>query len=258
MQRLTAGLRRRRLSRREIIDEIRASEEFANLPFPGSMVGYYLHVGRCQFIRSLPPARRIVDLGGTHLRTDLGAMVTLGYRYPFEELVIVDLPSGERHRLYQSGEAPQEVPTRLGPVRYRYHSMTDLTDFADISVDLVYSGQSIEHVTPDEAAIVLKEVFRILRPGGHFALDTPNGRVTRLQQAAFVDPDHKVEYTQQELAAKLEATGFEILEAKGLNYAGKSLADGCFDANEVAANPGLYWAGGDCYILCFVCRKPAG
>ena len=32
--------------------------------------------------------------------------------------------------------------TALGPVRYRYHSMVDLSDYADDSVDLVYSGQS--------------------------------------------------------------------------------------------------------------------
>ena len=42
-----------------------------------------------------------------------------------------------------------------------------------------------------------------LRPGGYFALDTPNGRLTRLQQADFIDPDHKIEYTFEQLFAKL-------------------------------------------------------
>jgi SAM-dependent methyltransferase len=220
------------------------------------MLGSSIHAGRGQFIRMLPPAGRIVDLGGTHLHQEVGALVGLGYPYRFRELVIVDLPPDERHPLYQSDVVPREVRSPLGPVRYRYHSMTDLSDFEDLSVDLVYCGQSIEHVSDDEGSVVLKEVFRILRSGGHLALDTPNARVTRLQQAEFIDPDHKVEYTSEELSAKLEAVGFEILEVKGLNYAGRSLAAGRFNANEVAGNSGLFWEARDCYILCYQCRRP--
>jgi SAM-dependent methyltransferase len=171
-------------------------------------------------------------------------------------LVIVDLPSQDRHAIYQSGHLDREVPSPLGPVRYRYHSMTDLSGFDDGSVDLVYAGQSIEHVTHDDGSVVVKEVFRILRPGGWFAMDTPNARVTRLQQEAFIDPDHKVEYTYPELADLVTGAGLEILEAKGLNYAGRSLAVGRFDAEEVAGNTGLYAAAEDCYILCLLARKP--
>jgi len=92
--------------------------------------------------------------------------------------------------------------------------------------------------------------------GGHLALDTPNARVTRLQQDAYIDPDHKVEYSHQEMTAALAGAGFEVLETKGLNYAGRSLASGKFDADEVAGNSGLYAAIEDCYILCYICRKP--
>jgi SAM-dependent methyltransferase len=251
------GLGSGRLTADDVVDAIRGSEEFQNqVRFGAHMLGPSIHAGRAQFIRSLPPARRLLDLGGTHLHRDEGAMVALGYPYPFEELVIVDLPSEERHAIYRSDDARHEVRSPLGPVRYRYHSMTDLSDFADASVDLVYSGQSIEHVAPDEGSIVLKEVWRILRPGGHLALDTPNARVTRLQQEAFVDPDHKVEYTHDEVSRTLREAGFQIVEAKGLNYGGHSVASGCFDADEVARNSGLHWAIEDCYILCYVCRKP--
>ncbi len=100
-------------------------------------------------------------------------------------------------------------------MRYRYHSMVDLSDYPDGSVDLVYSGQSIEHVPPDVADKVLSEVRRVLRPGGYLGLDTPNARVTRLQQPDFIDPDHEHEYTDAEMRAKLASAGFEIVSAVG-------------------------------------------
>jgi len=254
---MVGGLVSGRMTRQEMVQFIRGSEEFtSHVGFTGSMLGHSIHAGRCQFVRSLPPARRIVDLGGTSLARDIGALVSMGYPYPFDEVVIVDLPPEDRHQIYRSTDSRREVESGLGPVRYRYHSMTDLSGFDDGSVDLVYSGQSIEHVTADDAAIVMKEVFRILRPGGSFALDTPNARVTRLQQEAFIDPDHKVEYTYPELAERLAGTGFDLVDAKGLNYAGRSLAAGRFDADDVAGHWGVYAAIEDCYILCLVARKP--
>jgi predicted SAM-dependent methyltransferase len=249
-------LQRGELSRRELVEMLRCSPEFDSpQALSARSLGPSIHVGRCRFIRSLPRAERIVDLGGTHLGDRRGAMVGLGYPYHFESLVIVDLPSDERHTIYQSAETAEVVETDKGPVFYRYHSMVDLSDFDDASVDLVYSGQSIEHVEPDEGRIVLKEVHRILRPGGRLALDTPNARVTRLQQPEFIDPDHKVEYTWPELRQMLVESGFQIESAIGLNYAGESLASGQFDAVEVASNCGFFDAVEDCYILAVVAAK---
>ena len=253
VSRLTTG----QITRRQLIESIRGSEEFVcRVPFSAAMLGHSVHIGRCQFIRSLPRARRILDLGGTHLANDVGAMVAMGYPYRFDELVIIDLPPDDRHPIYRKSDDLRQVQSHLGTVTYRYHSMTDLSAFADESFDLVYSGQSIEHVTPDEGMLVLKEVHRVLRPGGHFALDTPNARVTRLASANFIDPDHKVEYTHDELAGMLGDAGFTIVDAKGLNYAGPSLEAGRFDADAVASAPGLYEAIEDCYILAYVGQKP--
>ncbi|MCU4185574.1 methyltransferase domain-containing protein [Acidiferrimicrobium sp. IK] len=243
------------MTRDELSDFVRGSEEFQNRGWTARTLGPSIHAGRCQFIRSLPPARRIVDLGGTHLAREDGAMVALGYPYAFDELTIVDLPSNERHEIYRSTDGRHTVETPLGPVRYRYHSMTDLSGFAADSIDLVYSGQSIEHVSPDDGASVLAQVHRILRPGGHLAIDTPNGRVTRMQQAEFVDPDHKVEYTWPELEKKLISAGFEIESAAGLGWAGPPAQEGRFDPDQVAKHAGMHGAVEDCYILAVVARK---
>jgi ubiquinone/menaquinone biosynthesis C-methylase UbiE len=215
-----------------------------------------LHFSRSVFVRSLPRARRILDLGGTALGSSQGAMVLMGYPYPFEQLVVVDLPQDDRNQLYKEDAERHVVETGLGPVHYHYHSMTDLSSYPDASFDLVYSGQSIEHVPMADADTVLAEVVRVLRPGGHLGLDTPNARVCRLQQAEFIDPDHDYEYTDGEMRAKLEKAGFEVTEAKGLNYAGQSLAAGVFSSAEVATKRGLFADIESCYLLSYVCRKP--
>jgi hypothetical protein len=88
------------------------------------------------------------------------------------------------------------------------------------------------------------------------ALDTPNARVTRLQQAEFIDPDHDYEYTHEEMTTKLEAASLQILEAKGLNYAGSCLEQGRFSAEEVATRRGIFSKIEDCYLLAYVCKKP--
>jgi predicted SAM-dependent methyltransferase len=248
-------LRRGGRSTTEFVDGVRGSEEYAKRGFSGSMLKASVHAGRCEWVRSLPRARRIVDLGGTHLSSREGALVSLGYPYHFDELTVVELPSDDRHAIYR-GEQHERVETRLGPVTYRYHSMTDLSDFPDSSVDLVYSGQSIEHVHPEEAALMLKSVNRILRSGGHLALDTPNRRVTRLQQSGFIDPDHKVEYTWQELRELIVDAGLEVETVLGVNYAGGSLTEGRFNPDDVANNYGLYHEVEDCYIIAVLARKP--
>jgi SAM-dependent methyltransferase len=250
-----SGLQSGALSPQEVAQWAVASGEWWTVtPFPG--LGQSLHLSRMMFIRSLPAAKRILDLGGTALGNATGALVLMGYPYEFDDLVVIDLPSDERNELYQEDTAHAVTQTKLGPVRYRYHSMVDLSDYADDSIDLVYSGQSIEHVPLDVADVVLAEVRRVLKPGGYLALDTPNARVTRLQQAEFIDPDHEHEYTHAELSSKLEGAGFEVVEAKGLNYAGPSLAAGRFSVEEIASARGLFREIEDCYLLAYVCRVP--
>ena len=222
----TAAMAAGALTHADVVDRIRCSNEFRTaVPVEPANLHSSLHASRCEFIVGLPPARRIVDLGGGHTSDARGALVVLGYPYDFDELVVVDLPPDDRHPLYHS-ERFGAGDTDRGKVRYEYRSMADLSFAEDASVDLVYSGQSIEHVTEADGEIVLKEAFRILRPGGYMAIDTPNGRVCRLQQQAFIDPDHKVEYTLEELRDKVTAAGFDVLTERGLNWGGPAVSRG--------------------------------
>jgi len=80
-----ARLVRREFTRAELTQALRGSEEFQTLGFTGRMLGYSIHAGRCLFIKSLPEARRILDLGGYSLgfhalglMTILSAVLSLG------------------------------------------------------------------------------------------------------------------------------------------------------------------------------------
>lgn len=251
------GMARGELTHADLADRVRASSEYrTQVPILSAGLHVSLHASRSEFIIGLPPARRIVDLGGGATWDARGALVALGYPYDFDELVIVDLPPDDRHPLYHS-ERFGTNRTDRGLVRYEYRSMADLSFAEDESVDLIYSGQSIEHVTVEDGDVVLKESYRVLRPGGFMAIDTPNGVVCRLQQSSFIDPDHKVEYTLAELRDKVTAAGFTVLTERGLNWGGSAVARGEFDRTALAANRGIYYDAAGCYLLALVIQKPA-
>jgi len=243
------------LSRHGVAQALAHSEEFRR-QVPIADVLLSMHVSRSEFVAGLPRASRILDLGGTHQGMADGALVHMGYPYRFERLVVVDLPVEERHEIYQRGSKGATVQSELGPVEFAFHSMVDLSPYADGSFDMVYSGQSIEHVTESEGGSVMREVFRVLAPGGWFCLDTPNGPVWRLRSAALMNDDHKIEYGADQLASMLEAHGFEVTEAKGLNLMQHAVAARTFDEREASAHPGVFAAIDDCLLLALVARKP--
>jgi len=251
----SSKLARGELSRHGVAQALAHSEEFRRR-VPMADVLLSMHVSRSEFVSGLPRASRILDLGGTHQGLADGALVHLGYPYRFERLVVVDLPVEERHEIYQRGSKGATVQSELGPVEFAFHSMVDLSDYADGSFDLVYSWQSIEHVTESEGSTVAREVFRVLAPGGWFCLDTPNGPVWRLRGPALMNDDHKIEYGAQELRVLLESCGFDVTEAKGLNLMQHGVAAGRFDEGEASAHPGVFAAVEECLLLALVARKP--
>jgi predicted SAM-dependent methyltransferase len=235
-----------------ILSLIQCPEFKSHLLHPG------LHRSRQQIVRRLPQAAEIVDLGGSAAGRPEGALVYMGYPHRFERLSIVEPPRSERHAIYADhcGEYDKLIQTVRGPVRYVYTSMKDLRGFADRSVDLVYSGQSIEHVTREEATQTMREAFRVLKAGGHFCLDTPNRTVTRLQcPNEFINPDHKFEYTHEELSAALVDAGFTVGEILGLCWSANTLKSGRFLIDEYIAHEGLYDDFENCYLLYYGCEK---
>lgn len=78
--------------------------------------------------------------------------------------------------------------------------------FPDASFDLVSALDVIEHVDEDEA--ILREAYRVARPGGILAITTP--AFQWLWSYNDVLNGHKHRYTPQELRERVERAGFHV------------------------------------------------
>ena len=82
--------------------------------------------------------------------------------------------------------------------------------------DTVICLDLLEHVHKRD--LILTEIRRALGPGGALLLAVPNRATSwkrRLERAglfAYSDPDHKIEYTREELEDELERNGFRVVQ----------------------------------------------
>jgi SAM-dependent methyltransferase len=210
------------------------------------------------FQQCLPPADFILDLGGAAHDNPEGALRAMGYPYRPREIHIVDLPPDDRIGGAQRAEGQQIVMTEDGvQIRYVYSSMSELGEFGNASIDLIVSGESIEHISEAEADIVCHEAFRILKEGGHFCLDTPNGALTRLQSPdTMIHPEHQKEYLVHEIREKLITAGFQIVDAKGICPMPQSLQRKEFSYKELGQGPRLSDKPEEGYLFFFNAVKP--
>lgn len=80
------------------------------------------------------------------------------------------------------------------------------------AIDLAYSNQLIEHLHPDDANGQLREVWRVLRPGGRYLCATPNPLNGPHDISEYFDKKatglHIHEYQRRELARLFRSVGF--------------------------------------------------
>ncbi len=213
---------------------------------------FLIHRARDVMIRRfLPPAESIIDLGGIN-----APLFHMGYKHPFARMVIVDLPSEDRHSMYR------DIPFNAagsGKVSVHYCDMTLLKDFEDESFDLVWSGQSIEHVDTQAGARMCREALRVLKPGGHFCLDTPNRGITEIHTrhfgGGFIHPEHQHEYRADELRSLLLDIGFDIELERGVCEMPRTLTTGKFHYDDFVLGNVITSDPATAYILYFQCRK---
>jgi ubiquinone/menaquinone biosynthesis C-methylase UbiE len=111
-------------------------------------------------------------------------------------------------------KAPEMVE---GKIRTERLTLTDCLPYADASFDLVTMLAVLEHLDQPEA--ILREIHRVLRPGGELVLTVPSkaaqpvleflafrlGMVSRAEIA-----DHKAYYDREALTMLLEEAGLMV------------------------------------------------
>ncbi|HRE02222.1 MAG TPA: methyltransferase domain-containing protein, partial [Ilumatobacteraceae bacterium] len=112
-------------------------------------------------------------------------------------------------------EAYEDKPTDLPDyVTWVADTADHMVGVADGSVDLVFAGQTSEHLWARELSGFLTEAHRVLRSGGVLALDSPNRLVT--QHLLWSHGGHTIELSAAEMKELLNLAGFEVLSVTGI------------------------------------------
>lgn len=241
------------LTRLELVKILVNSPEF--LMRSMDKLSHAVHNSRLELVQTLlPKAEIILDLGGAHPADVKGALLSFGYPYLPKKLYILDLPPKER--MFPVSEGPLYVKYDDYEIEYVYTSMTDLASFKQESFDLVWCGESIEHITLEEAESVFSQVYKLLKPDGKFALDTPNRRATQLQcPNNYIHPEHKIEYHYQELLEIIRKHNFKLVETKGIIDLTESIKSSLFMEEEFIRNTGLNDRPENSYLFYICCMR---
>ena len=112
-------------------------------------------------------------------------------------------------------EAFEPMPDDLpGNVRWVQNTADRIDDVENGWADLVFAGQTTEHLWAHELAGFLCEANRVLRPGGLIVLDSPNRLVT--EHLLWSHGGHTVELSLAEIVELLELAGFDVGRQHGI------------------------------------------
>lgn len=160
--------------------------------------------------------KRLVPLGSTFLEIGAGdCSVSRAMAEHCDEAIAIDVTE------------PDDIG-EPDPPRFRF----ELTDGISLpidagSVDFAYSYQLMEHLHPEDTTRQLREINRVLKPGGAYFCITPSKLTGPHDVSRFFDDEahgfHLKEYTYRDSARLFAAAGFGKLRAcitQGRHYAG--------------------------------------
>ena len=106
---------------------------------------------------------------------------------------------------------PPNLPDR---VIWLSDNIFDMHSVAENDVDLVFAGQTIEHLWPEELTGFLSESHRVLKPEGLLVLDSPNQPITAA--LGWHQPEHTMELSVQEIRELVTLAGFHNITIRGI------------------------------------------
>ena len=122
---------------------------------------------------------------------------------------------GRKPRIARGGAAVQPIAAVSGNAEFFAADLERGLAVQGARFDTVVCLDLLEHV--HQRDLLLTEIRRALKPGGTMLLSVPNRgtswkrRLDRAGLFSYSDPDHKIEYTLEELEAELARNGFRIV-----------------------------------------------
>ena len=217
-----------------------------------------VHLARVEWMKHLPKGSFILDIGGSSPNIDQGALIELGYPHRPKQLFIVDLPPDEQYWGKPKFPQDRDYIFSWGILKYfhgRAESIASLKGLQNIKFDIIYMGQTIEHIVPESLADILGWISDHLNENGKFIFDTPNRLITSIQSDSFIDPDHKIEYTPDQLESILRKHNFSISNSWGLLPMPMTFQLKKFSPQEVYNHPLLSEDLKVCYLFAFSCTR---
>lgn len=106
-------------------------------------------------------------------------------------------------------------PSDLPPnTEWIVNTASDMSSIEHETGDILFSGQNLEHLWPDEVAGFLLESHRVLKMGGILVVDSPNRLVT--QRLCWSHPEHTIELSPDEARDLIESSGFKVTAMRGM------------------------------------------
>ena len=94
-------------------------------------------------------------------------------------------------------------------VQLRVGDCQGLPGIGDGVADLVFASNFLEHFTLDQAAVLVRDAHRVLRPSGRIALIQPNH--ARCPSHYWDDPTHRTAFDHTNLPELLTRNGFRMV-----------------------------------------------
>jgi len=153
-----------------------------------------------QFLRRfLKPTYSFLEIGAGDCALALAVAKVV------EKVLAIDVSA----KLIESVKPPHNFELRL--------SDGSSIDVPENTVDVAYSNQLMEHLHPDDALRQVREVYRVLKPGGVYVCVTPNRLGGPYDISRYFDTVatglHLKEYTVTEASDLFRSVGFARIRA---------------------------------------------
>lgn len=140
-------------------------------------------------------------------------------------------------------------------VKWIPNSVSCMSNIPGDSVDILFSGQNVEHLFRDDLRGFFLEASRVLKPGGILCIDSPNRNVT--VPCKYIQPEHVLELSPREASALMKLSGFTVDKEYGILDCRESLNNsGSVDSSLTPSTPVAYAkSADDCFIWWIVATK---